>query len=91
MDGCLRAIANATRRTILAEVWNEEASAGSIAAKIDLAQASVSEHLKVLRKCGLVTVDKRGTSWFYRANHQAFVQLLLLLKTEFPTDSPNKK
>jgi DNA-binding transcriptional ArsR family regulator len=28
----------------------------------------VSEHLKVLRKCGLLVLDKRGRNWFYRTD-----------------------
>ena len=33
-----------------------------------LSIATVSEHLKVLRKCGLLVLDKRGRNWFYRTN-----------------------
>jgi DNA-binding transcriptional ArsR family regulator len=35
---------------------------------IALAPASVSEHLKVLRKSGLLELDKRGRFWMYRAD-----------------------
>jgi DNA-binding transcriptional ArsR family regulator len=38
---------------------------------IDLAPASVSEHLKVLRKSGLLVLDKRGRFWMYRTNSTA--------------------
>jgi DNA-binding transcriptional ArsR family regulator len=38
---------------------------------IDLAPASVSEHLKVLRKSGLLELDKRGRFWMYRTNQAA--------------------
>jgi DNA-binding transcriptional ArsR family regulator len=38
---------------------------------IDLAPASVSEHLKVLRKSGLLELDKRGRFWMYRTNAAA--------------------
>lgn len=33
-----------------------------------LSLASVSEHLKVLRKTGLLILEKRGRSWFYLAD-----------------------
>lgn len=33
-----------------------------------LALASVSEHLKVLRKSGLLVLKVRGRFWFYRAD-----------------------
>ena len=84
LDVLLRALANATRRQILSMVWQGQVSAGVIAESIDLAPASVSEHLKVLRKAGLVNVQKSGTSWNYQANHAAIKQLIALLKKEFP-------
>ena len=28
----------------------------------------MSEHLKVLRKSGLLVLDKRGRNWFYRTD-----------------------
>jgi DNA-binding transcriptional ArsR family regulator len=31
----------------------------------------VSEHLKVLRKSGLLELDKRGRFWMYRTNRRA--------------------
>ena len=84
LDGLLRALANSTRRAILKMVWNHEASAGWIAEKIDLAPASVSEHLKVLRKAGLVNVQKQGTSWIYTADRAAMQRAIQLLKNLFP-------
>lgn len=33
-----------------------------------LSLATVSEHLKVLRKSGLLQLDKRGRFWFYRTD-----------------------
>lgn len=84
LEVLLRAVGNSTRRSILSIVWENDLAAGDIAAQIDLAAASVSEHLKVLRKAGLVTVDKQGTSWIYRAERSAITRLLELLRNEFP-------
>ena len=84
LDVLIRAMANVTRRQILSMVWEECLSAGAVAEAIDLAPASVSEHLKVLRKAELVFVEKSGTSWNYRANHAAVQALIRLLKREFP-------
>jgi DNA-binding transcriptional ArsR family regulator len=50
---------------------DELRSAGELAQLIDLAPASVSEHLKVLRKSGLLELDKRGRFWMYRADPAA--------------------
>lgn len=43
-------------------------AAGELAELSQLALASVSEHLKVLRKSGLLRLDKRGRYWFYRTD-----------------------
>jgi len=37
----------------------------------DLALATVSEHLKVLRKTGLLPLEKRGRFWFYKTDRAA--------------------
>jgi DNA-binding transcriptional ArsR family regulator len=41
-------------------------AAGDLAAASGLAAASVSEHLKVLRKTGLVVLERRGRFRLYR-------------------------
>lgn len=38
------------------------------AALSDLSVAKVSEHLKVLRKSGLLVLSKQGRFWFYRTD-----------------------
>ena len=55
---------------------NRECAAGELAERSELALASVSEHLKVLRKCGLLGVDKRGRHWMYRTDRQLLARTL---------------
>jgi len=43
-------------------------AAGELAELSQLALASVSEHLKVLRKSGLLSLEKRGRFWFYQTD-----------------------
>jgi DNA-binding transcriptional ArsR family regulator len=43
-------------------------AAGELAAASGLAPASVSEHLKVLRKTGLVVLDRQGRFRLYRTD-----------------------
>jgi DNA-binding transcriptional ArsR family regulator len=49
---------------------DEPRAAGDLAAMSSLAMASVSEHLKVLRKTGLVILETRGRFWFYRTDRE---------------------
>lgn len=85
MDGLLRALSNSTRRTILRLCCPDSTSAGDIAAEIDLALASVSEHLKVLRKTGLVDLERAGNRWLYTTNTERLAEVLNELTNDLPT------
>jgi DNA-binding transcriptional ArsR family regulator len=75
MDAMLRALADGTRRKILALVWRDERSAGEIAAAFTMTRPAVSQHLSVLRDSELVTVRRDGTRRLYRANRTAIARL----------------
>jgi DNA-binding transcriptional ArsR family regulator len=75
MDAMLRALADGTRRRILALVWRDERSAGEIASAFTMTRPAVSQHLSVLRNSQLVTVRRDGTRRLYRANRPAVARL----------------
>lgn len=62
------AIAEPRRRHILEFLAGEARSVNDIVAELELAQPSVSKHLKVLREVGLVDVWKDGQRTMYRTN-----------------------
>ena len=55
-------------------------AAGNLAERSSLSLATVSEHLKVLRKAGLVTVEKDGRYWRYRADAARIAAVLAALE-----------
>ena len=71
MNNTLAVLAEPRRQQILQLVWEEEQSAGYVAANIDVTFGAVSQHLRVLREAGIVTMAKRGRQRFYRANREA--------------------
>jgi len=75
MDEALRALADGTRRRILALVWEKERTAGEIAKGFSISRPAVSQHLGVLRASKLVTLRRAGTRCLYRANHHAVARL----------------
>jgi DNA-binding transcriptional ArsR family regulator len=75
MDMKLRAIADGTRRHILALVWRRERTAGEIAAEFTMTRPAVSQHLAILRESKLVTVRRDGTRRLYRADLAALARL----------------
>jgi DNA-binding transcriptional ArsR family regulator len=84
LDELLRALASQHRRDILRQIWDRERGAGELAAHLGLAAPSVSEHLKVLRKSGLVEMRVAGTYRLYRASPRRMRELGRLLEHEFP-------
>jgi DNA-binding transcriptional ArsR family regulator len=59
-DIVFAALANPTRRDILDMLLGGERTVVALAERFDMARPSVSEHLKVLRDCGLVAEHKHG-------------------------------
>ncbi len=56
------ALADPTRRAILARLANGEASVTELAKPFDLSLPGISKHLKVLQRAGLVT-QSRNAQW----------------------------
>lgn len=70
LDEVLRALAHPERRQFLQACLERQCAAGELSELSSLSLASVSEHLKVLRKSGLLTLDKQGRYWLYRADRR---------------------
>ncbi len=60
LDATFAALANSTRRAILARLAHGEASVNELAAPFDLTLPAVSKHLKVLERAGLITRGRRA-------------------------------
>jgi DNA-binding transcriptional ArsR family regulator len=72
----LRALAHPDRRMFLKACRPRSMSAGELAALSSLSAATVSEHLKVLRKTGLLVLQRDGKSWLYRTDPDAVAAAL---------------
>jgi DNA-binding transcriptional ArsR family regulator len=55
LDATFAALADPTRRAILARLRAGEATVAQLAAPFDMSQPAVSKHLKVLQRAGLVS------------------------------------
>ena len=64
----IQIVADPRRREILRLCWDGESGAGDLAAHFDITFGAVSQHLKVLRDAGLVSVRRHGAHRYYRAN-----------------------
>jgi DNA-binding transcriptional ArsR family regulator len=69
------AVAEPQRRTILEFLAGDERSVGDIVDALELAQPSVSKHLRVLRDVGLVRARRAGKRVMYRTNATGLMPL----------------
>jgi DNA-binding transcriptional ArsR family regulator len=58
LDSTFLALADPTRRAILARLAKGEASVGELAEPFDMSQPAISKHLKVLERAGLISVGQ---------------------------------
>jgi DNA-binding transcriptional ArsR family regulator len=74
-DACatfFRAVSDSTRQRILQLLVNGELCVSDIAKHFDMAQPSISHHLDMLKRAGLVTSQKRGREVYYSLNRGPF-------------------
>ena len=76
------ALADPTRRDIVAMLAAGERNAGDIAGRFDMAGPSVSRHLKVLRESGLIAFRAEATSRIYRLNEQRLGEVQLWMQVQ---------
>ena len=76
MDKTYKALADPTRREILALLRDRDRTAGEIAERFPIAWASVSHHLAVLKEAGLVLATREGQHIHYSLNTTVFQDLV---------------
>ncbi|MBO7394710.1 MAG: winged helix-turn-helix transcriptional regulator [Ruminococcus sp.] len=76
MKDVWNAMADPTRREILTMLQNGEMTAGEIADRFEISNATVSHHLKILREAGLITSEKEKQTITYRLNTTVFQDFL---------------
>ncbi|MGE0158364.1 MAG: ArsR/SmtB family transcription factor [Gemmatimonadales bacterium] len=60
LDATFFALADPTRRAILARLATGEATVNELAEPFDMSQPAISKHLKVLERAGLISVGRDG-------------------------------
>lgn len=80
VDRLFRALADTTRRDIVARVLaGESASVSALAARYKMSFAAVQKHVAVLEQAGLVTKHQRGRERIVRGNPERLAQARELL------------
>ena len=79
MNRVYRALADPTRRRVLALLRDGDMTAGELAAQFDQSWPTMSGHFAVLREADLIQADKVGTTIHYRLNVSVLEEALLAL------------
>lgn len=70
-----KALASGRRAEVVDLLANGERSVESIATEVEMSVANASQHLQILRRAGLVSSRRQGTSIFYRLASPGVVAL----------------
>lgn len=95
----LKVLSVGTRVQIIQLLKGRALCVNALAARLDVTQGAVSQHLRILRDAGLVTAEKRGYFVHYRLNGRALARCRTLLdgllelpgEAESASSSPSKK
>jgi ArsR family transcriptional regulator len=91
LDRFLHAIADPTRRRILQALKEKGACsldketglcAGDIEERVKLAQPTVSHHMRILEKAGVVEAKREGHWRWYRRNEKIIAEMMRRLKAQ---------
>lgn len=85
LDRALRALADPSRRAILAVVRNGPRPVGEIAAEAGLSQQTASHHLGVLRAAGLARRTDQGTRHLFAVNTDGLAAVRSYLDDFWPS------
>src|SRR5687768_1342244 len=74
LDNVFGALADPTRRAILSRLMQGEATVNELVAPFDLAQPTISKHLKVLERAGLISRGREAQFRPVRLNAEPLAQ-----------------
>lgn len=90
MDDVWKALADPTRRRILALLRERDMSAGEVAEHFALSKPTLSGHFTVLKHAGLIRGEKRGTSIVYQLDITLVEEALWHLMNTLNVDPQSK-
>ncbi|MBO3063246.1 autorepressor SdpR family transcription factor [Mammaliicoccus fleurettii] len=76
MKDIFKALSDETRREILEMLKDTKMTASDISSHFDMSQASVSQHLKILRLNDLIYSERQGKYIYYHLNLSVFDEVI---------------
>ncbi len=79
----LKSLANPQRLRIMCLILEKERPVGELAEAVELNQSSVSQHLALLRREGLLKTRRKGQEIYYQLADKKIVRFFALLESMF--------
>jgi ArsR family transcriptional regulator len=83
-----KALADDTRQKIMSLCCCKQLSVGDIVDALEVAQPTVSHHLKILKNAGLVTAQRQGKEILYTLNQRRLASACCVVAVQFAPDHP---
>ena len=77
----LKALSDKERRDILELLRNGKMSAGEISSHFDMTNATISYHLSILKKTGLVYEEKEKNYVYYQLNTSVLEEVMMWIQS----------
>lgn len=74
LNATFTALSDATRRAIVAQLADDELAISELAEPYSMSLTAVSKHVQVLKKAGLVDMEKRGRTHYCRLRAEPMKQ-----------------
>jgi len=75
-----QAIADPVRRDIIELLANETLTVNSVAEKFDVSRPAISKHLKILKECGIIVINKQGRERFCQIQPRTLIPAFLWIE-----------
>lgn len=85
-----QALADPTRREILSILKKSDATPSQMMESFSITKPSLSHHLDILKKAGLVIAQRKGQNLIYSLNVSVFEEIVELLMKTFSINSEEK-
>ncbi|PCJ93454.1 MAG: transcriptional regulator [Flavobacteriaceae bacterium] len=75
-----QAIADPVRRDIIELLAKEVLSVNAVAEKFDVSRPAISKHLKILKECGIIEINKQGRERFCQIQPKNLIPAFLWIE-----------
>ena len=81
---CLKTLAHPSRLQIVQILMTgERISVNELAESCELSQPAMSDHLRLMQRCGFLSSERDGRTVFYRISEQHLLEIMACIQNRF--------